>query len=179
MGEGAVAVEKLFVKRTCFCAKKRHESVCVAEPVIFAHRCKHTDRRVYARGLCVNCYTTSRRRANMKPGRPRSGATRYHLKRRYGITQERYDELNVLQGGLCAICKRTCVTGRSLAVDHDHETMEVRGLLCMRCNRGIAMLREDPVVLKNAAEYMERACLNAAAYMEKFCSDTSTNEGEG
>jgi len=39
------------------------------------------------------------------------------------------------QAGGCALCgARTGYSGRRLAVDHDHDTGLVRGLLCTRCN---------------------------------------------
>jgi Autographiviridae endonuclease VII len=50
--------------------------------------------------------------------------------------RSRYDELAARQGGVCAICGRPPKT-RRLDIDHDHETMRVRGLLCHRCNRPI------------------------------------------
>lgn len=51
----------------------------------------------------------------------------------YGITPAAYDALMRLQGGRCAIC-RARPKSKRLAVDHDHKTGAVRGLLCSRCN---------------------------------------------
>lgn len=53
----------------------------------------------------------------------------------YGITAVEYDALMELQGGLCWICRRAPVSKR-LAVDHDHATGLVRGLLCPDNERG-------------------------------------------
>lgn len=55
---------------------------------------------------------------------------------RYGLTTAQYDQMLDRQDGRCAICRRQPRTKR-LAVDHDHETGHVRGLLCDRCNRGL------------------------------------------
>ena len=50
----------------------------------------------------------------------------------YGITSEQYEALYEAQGGVCYICRRAKGTGRrKLAVDHDHVTGWVRGLLCL------------------------------------------------
>lgn len=57
------------------------------------------------------------------------------LKATYGITREEYAELLEFQGGRCFICQRQ-VHSRRLAVDHDHKTGEVRGLLCSDNERG-------------------------------------------
>lgn len=53
----------------------------------------------------------------------------------YGITREDYLALLQLQGGVCAVCGQLPKTKR-LAVDHDHKTGEVRGLLCADMERG-------------------------------------------
>lgn len=53
----------------------------------------------------------------------------------YKLTVEQYDHILAYQGGVCYVCQ--CpepVKGRRLSVDHDHDTGEVRGLACSRCN---------------------------------------------
>ena len=57
------------------------------------------------------------------------------------------------QNGVCAICQQN-PKDRRLAVDHDHRTMRVRGLLCNTCNRAIGQMGDDPVRLRRAAEYL-------------------------
>lgn len=74
------------------------------------------------------------------------------LKFNYGIDIVEYERLFDLQGGVCAICNLG-VMG-NLSVDHDHETGEVRGLLCDKCNEGIGCLKEDPGILLKAVEYL-------------------------
>jgi hypothetical protein len=63
----------------------------------------------------------------------------YRLRRKFGITQVEYDALLLVQHGVCALCDQPCVTGVSLAVDHCHKTLKVRGLLCLKCNVGVGM----------------------------------------
>jgi hypothetical protein len=66
--------------------------------------------------------------------------------------------MGVAQKGCCAICgvhQNERSDGKDLAVDHDHETGEVRGLLCTNCNTGIGQLQEDPEVLLKAIEYLK------------------------
>lgn len=73
----------------------------------------------------------------------------------YGITPEQYQDMLQAQGGVCAICRNTCSTGRKLCVDHCHETGRIRGLLCSECNNGIGKLKDSPTLLRIAANYLE------------------------
>jgi hypothetical protein len=72
----------------------------------------------------------------------------------YGISAEDYQRLLEAQDGKCAICRRKPGAKR-LAVDHDHTTGEVRGLLDRGCNRDVlGHLREDTEALQRAIEYL-------------------------
>lgn len=88
------------------------------------------------------------------PEANRARHLRYHLKKEYGITPEEYSELLFLQGGVCAICSQDCQTGKKLSVDHNHNTGEVRGLLCHNCNRAVGLLDDDPELMFKAAAYL-------------------------
>ena len=76
----------------------------------------------------------------------------YHLRTKFGITIEQYESMLELQSGVCAICSKSC--SRALAVDHDHETGVVRGLLCNNCNRGIGHLKDSVEILQRAIDYL-------------------------
>lgn len=80
----------------------------------------------------------------------------------YGITGEEYDELFRWQGGRCYVCRRAPRTLR-LAVDHDHHTGEVRGLLCANnengCNRAVI------ANLEAATDSGRAAAARAAIYL--------------
>lgn len=73
---------------------------------------------------------------------------------RYGISTEEYELMVITQQGKCAICRREPAKGR-LHVDHDHETGEVRELLCGLCNRSLAYI-EDVKWYKAAKAYLKR-----------------------
>lgn len=79
------------------------------------------------------------------------------LKYRYGITLEEYEAMYDNQNGKCAICKKDYQLGGSkgLFVDHDHETKEVRGLLCRKCNSAIGQLEECKEILIEAIRYLK------------------------
>ncbi len=91
-----------------------------------------------------------------------------HLLRVFGITLAEYNRLLDAQNGVCAICGNPPVIalgirsrrqGRAvrprLVVDHNHETNEIRGLLCTPCNRGIGLLNDDPKRVRAALDYLE------------------------
>jgi len=78
------------------------------------------------------------------------------LKNKYGLTNESYSGLLKYQNNLCAICEKECESGRSLAVDHCHETGIVRGLLCRKCNVGIGNFRDSTNLLNKAIAYLEK-----------------------
>lgn len=88
---------------------------------------------------CKACFAAAMK-ARRADGRydelQREGRRRHNLKQ-FGLTVEQYDAMLERQGGVCGMCRQACATGRRLAVDHDHQTGRVRGLLCHRCNRGL------------------------------------------
>ena len=79
-----------------------------------------------------------------------------YLKNNYNIDLNKYNTLLTEQSNACAICEKKCVSGKRLAVDHNHDTGEVRGLLCCRCNRGLGNLDDDLDKLRSAVLYLER-----------------------
>ncbi len=83
----------------------------------------------------------------------------YHHKRnlaRYGLTVEQYEAMYRAQNGGCAICTGFNVAGRRLAVDHNHKTSKVRGLLCTGCNAAIGHAKESIDILKGIIAYLEK-----------------------
>lgn len=73
----------------------------------------------------------------------------------YGIDAVEYARLLALQGGRCAICRRR-PGKRRLAVDHNHQSGAVRGLLCESCNHDLlGGSRDTLAILKAAVSYME------------------------
>ena len=117
--------------------------------------------------VCVSCALRKRREERLADpekikqkqrawyGRHTTVHKNNYLKYKYGISFEEYTRLNTAQGGLCAICKEPCPSGKALAVDHDHNTGVVRALLCSGCNVGLGNFRERPDALRAAAEYLE------------------------
>lgn len=100
---------------------------------------------------CVEC---TRRGTPAKRAQHNQIMRAGQLRRKFGITVDQYDAIAESQDMLCAICRKVCVTDRKLAVDHCHETDDIRGLLCQNCNIGLGKFQDDPVLLQRAAEYV-------------------------
>lgn len=80
----------------------------------------------------------------------------YVLKQQYGIDLQIYNQMFEQQNGCCAICgKHQSELKIALAVDHDHKTGKIRGLLCRQCNLLIGNSNESVDVLKKATTYLE------------------------
>ena len=86
-------------------------------------------------------------------------ATDCHRRKKFGIEPAEYDRIFESQGCACAICKGSCGTTpsgnpRALALDHDHGTGAIRGILCARCNRALGSFGDSPQLLASALAYL-------------------------
>lgn len=102
-------------------------------------------------------------RAYQKEYRKALGSQEYRrnlwLRSSYGLSVEDYNLMLESQDGRCLICKRTGEESRSrsgrLAVDHNHATNDVRGLLCTNCNKALGQFQDSIEILLAAAAYLE------------------------
>jgi hypothetical protein len=108
-------------------------------------------------GYCKKCQQTINRikHASRTPEARRNDS----YKRLYGITLQEYECMLKEQDGRCKLCGTTEPGGRGnhFAVDHDHVTNEIRGLLCQKCNQGLGLFCEDPMLLAKAIKYLKGA----------------------
>lgn len=107
--------------------------------------------------LCSSCKKDdSQAFRATNPESARASSRNYKRRVRYaelGISEEGYQELLRRQKGRCAICKKKPGQSR-LAVDHDHTTGVVRGLLCKHCNQALGHFRDNVESLKAAIRYL-------------------------
>lgn len=97
------------------------------------------------------CFTHHREFRNKR----RQNSHAEHIGKTYGITAEEYQAIHKAQGGKCYICQRATGAKRRLAVDHDHESGYVRGLLCKTCNyKVLGHLRDDTEAFQRAIDYI-------------------------
>lgn len=155
----------------CLTHAKQHNDGQPLTP-IRGWRIRH-ERDSRGRKLCIGCDAWLEESAFGRNEKNSDGFGTYcrpcmrdrQRERTYGIPGVRYRQLLADQGGVCAICKELCGTGRDLAVDHDHACCPgdkscsrcVRGLLCGNCNMGIGLLKEDAARLEAAIEYLKVA----------------------
>jgi len=143
-------------------------------PVLSLKASCHPERRHQAFGLCNPCYQKKYQEKHRQEllvkqrerwhrvkdfQRTKDQTRKGNLRRRFGLTPEQYADMVVAQNGRCAVCFRpeTAVNQygvKALAVDHDHSTGVVRGLLCMRCNIVLGLVKDDTDILQSAIEYL-------------------------
>lgn len=81
-----------------------------------------------------------------------------HLKTKFGITLEEYNKLSEKQNHVCQICGKTEMNSKNkvLCIDHNHNTGEIRGLLCGLCNTALGNFLDKKELLINAIKYLEK-----------------------
>jgi hypothetical protein len=79
-----------------------------------------------------------------------------HLKQNWGLTLQQYDDMLEKQGNCCAICKTDDFGKTRGAIDHDHITGKIRGILCNNCNNGLGRFKDDIDNLKQAIIYLKK-----------------------
>ena len=84
-----------------------------------------------------------------KTARPAYYKKHSSIRLQLGLTQEKVDEITSI--GKCQACGST---DRKLCIDHDHKTMEARGLLCHNCNTALGLLNDNPTILLNLVNYL-------------------------
>ncbi|TXH11923.1 MAG: hypothetical protein E6R03_13885 [Hyphomicrobiaceae bacterium] len=118
--------------------------------------------------VCASCeaakplseFYKSRNTLDGRGGTCRSCVSDQARAAKFGLSPAQFRAMWDDQAGECAICDDALVLGskHGYAVDHDHTTGKVRGLLCHRCNFAVGHLRDNPLLCESAASYLrERA----------------------
>lgn len=136
--------------------------VCGAYKLLFEFR-KAKRNKSGVGNVCKECHNSRTREFNKDN---RGYLTIGKRAWRVGLTREEVEKATLffeeIQGGVCAICgetenildHRTGLT-YALSLDHNHNTGKLRGLLCKVCNITIGRLKDNPTILRKAAEYLE------------------------
>jgi len=105
--------------------------------------------------VCKECIKSKARREYTKDKNFNNKANRHH------IDKDELYGLMCTQGNKCAICNRperfnNQFGVKSLAIDHDHKTGKIRGLLCSNCNRTLGLFEDNISLLESAKRYLEK-----------------------
>lgn len=105
-------------------------------------RCKNSNNGIAQRGQCRACLEHRKYKR--------------FIKKTYNFSYDQYEQMFDSQGGKCAICESKMGNNKTsrLFVDHCHDTMRVRGLLCGSCNVGLGHFRDSPKLLRKALNYL-------------------------
>lgn len=110
---------------------------------------------------CVSCNreTVKKWRANNP-----KGYKAWQVQSFYGITLPEAERMLAKQNDCCAICNKsisletTDVRQNRACIDHNHDTGQVRGLLCDKCNRGLGYFNDNEELLLKAVNYLTKYC---------------------
>ncbi len=112
----------------------------------------------------LNAYRRERRGDPAVEQAERAG----HLRRKYGIYPADYCRMLGDRGGVCAICRLPPAADVSLHVDHDHETNQIRGLLCFRCNNALGDFDDSVARIDGAASYLRGQAPRSEAFERRL-----------
>ena len=99
------------------------------------------------------CSSKCSRQSNYHKTKKKVLSKEYQLQKRYGISIGQFESLVENQKGLCAICTENMVKPY---VDHCHTEGHVRGLLCMKCNAALGLLKENVNSMCNMICYIKK-----------------------
>jgi hypothetical protein len=111
---------------------------------------------------CNNCLKKDHERwvkQNKEAVRKYRAKDKWTLKKRcarHNITPEEFWCMYEEQDGTCPICDKG-IEAESSAIDHNHKTGEVRGILCKSCNRALGLFGDSPQNLARAKSYLEES----------------------
>tara|TARA_R110000803_G_C11747659_1_gene292006 strand:+ start:75 stop:500 length:426 start_codon:yes stop_codon:yes gene_type:complete len=111
--------------------------------------------------ICRTCQSAATSALRSKPenvAKRKDQLRDSNLRLNYGINLKEYNVMYESQLGCCAICgiEEKHSSRQRLVVDHDHETLAVRSLLCGQCNVGLGHFKENQDFLANAIDYLKR-----------------------
>ena len=136
----------------------------------FAKQCSHckevfvgTEDETESFQIFLKSFVVSNGRAQTADGlQSRCRPCNNYKRRELGVTMASLEKMWLEQQGKCAICTNEITLQFNAGaevhahVDHDTETLRIRGLLCGNCNRGIGCLKHNEEILKSAITYLEK-----------------------
>ena len=123
--------------------------------------------------MCKGCWRIYQFKWRKTPGGQKSSRAHYRkyaskpeikevrkwssIKRKFGITKDQWENIFISQNKSCGIClKKEPDHLRDWAVDHDHNTGAIRGILCQKCNILLGAADDSIKILTSAIKYLNR-----------------------
>jgi hypothetical protein len=108
--------------------------------------------------VCIEC---QKLRWSKYGGQKRTKDIKYKadVHRIYGVSGKQLEILREKQNNCCAGCGHVddpTSRTKKLQLDHDHISGKPRGLLCGNCNKTLGLIGDNPKVLRNLADYLEK-----------------------
>jgi Recombination endonuclease VII len=142
-----------------------HINVCRGCRSNYIYEYRGKNRKTLAEKKAANYQSKKEEINSKKRAQRKSEPSRFkehNLRYGFGLSLEDYNQMLSKQNGVCAICKHPETSKhqggkiRDLAVDHDHATGKIRGLLCSSCNLGLGKLKDDFEIILQAAKYIQK-----------------------
>ncbi len=123
--------KKAYVGTFCRKCYESSKPKAVCHPLLYA----------YSKNLCKKCYDSDRSVLRLERAR----------EKKYGVSIDVQRQKLLEQEGKCLICGE-----EAKVLDHCHATSEFRGFLCLNCNSGLGMFKDNPDFLLKASFYVEK-----------------------
>lgn len=144
-------------------SKNKRENLAL-EGKSFCPRCKNDklfsefNKDIHtANGYAIYCQSCNSEKGKQRYVKYKPKYQNYRLLKKFGVSIEEYETMLKKQDGGCAICSEKYVEGDILfAVDHCHNTGQVRGILCSSCNLGLGHFKDSQTNLSLAIEYLSK-----------------------
>jgi len=120
---------------------------------------KHAKERDGLQRLCRDCQKESSRKY-LSTEKGATTTRQAHLRRKYGIDLQTYEELLLSQGNKCKICRvdsNPDSRAGYFVIDHNHTTGDIRGLLCTKCNALLGLAQDSEDILERAKQYLQNS----------------------
>ena len=113
------------------------------------------------RNDCKDCKNAAARKIRKEQperyAKYKKRANEYLKERRYGITQDQFNQMLVDQNNMCKICSTEFKSTKDTHIDHCHDTNIVRGLLCNNCNLALGQFNDNTDNMDNAIKYLQNS----------------------
>lgn len=111
--------------------------------------------KTHRNNVCKSCkITESKKYSNKLPKDIKYKWRRTSHAKSYGLTLKEFD--NYFINAYCGICGRKESQSNRLVLDHCHTTGKIRGVLCDNCNKGLGLFMDNPLLLKNAINWLSK-----------------------